>query len=85
MICFMKLQVEFMMEFVCLACISTTLGQNIKETVMDYIALGVIAQLDEIYYISLRTPLKSELEDMDLQLPISNYKDAKIVERKDGG
>jgi hypothetical protein len=29
-----------------------------KEVVFNYIALGVISELDEVYYASVRSPLK---------------------------
>lgn len=55
-ICCMKCLVELVQEFICLAIVSTT--DDMKDVVMDYIALGVISELDEIYYLSIRQPLK---------------------------
>jgi hypothetical protein len=51
-ICFMKFLVELFQEFICLAIVSGT--SDLKDVVMDYIALGVISELDEIYYMSIR-------------------------------
>jgi len=58
-ICFMKFLVEIYQEVVCLAIVSNT--SDIKEVVMDYIALGVISTLDNIYYDSVRSPLKDQM------------------------
>lgn len=56
MICLMKFTVELFQEFICLGIVSTT--NDLKDVVMDYIALGVISELDEIYYQAIRMPLK---------------------------
>jgi hypothetical protein len=58
-ICFMKFLVEIGQEITCLAIVSNT--SDIKEVVMDYIALGVISTLDNIYYDSVRSPLKDQM------------------------
>ena len=78
-ICFMKFLVEIYQEVVCLAIVSIT--SDIKEVVMDYIALGVISTLDNVYYDSVRSPLKDQMQDKG-ELPITNFKDAKILSRK---
>ena len=58
---------------------STT--EDIKEVVMDYIALGVISTLDNVYYESVRSPLKDQM-NAKKELPITNFKDAKILSSK---
>lgn len=47
--------------------------ENPKEVVFNYIALGVISELDEVYYASVRSPLKEQLEEMNFELPIENF------------
>lgn len=49
-----------------------------KEVVFNYIALGVISELDEVYYASVRSPLKEQLEEMDFELPIENFEKVNI-------
>lgn len=78
-ICFMKFLVEITQEFICLAIVSTT--ADLKDVVMDYIALGVISELDEIYYMSIRQPLKDSMQKDELELPITCHKDPKIINR----
>ena len=56
LICMMKFVVELLQEFICLGIVTTTV--DLKDVVMDYIALGVISELDEIYYYAIRSPLK---------------------------
>ena len=55
-ICYMKLTVEFITELICLI-ITATYNDSI-EVVMNYIALGVISELDEVYYRTIKSPLK---------------------------
>ena len=79
-ICFMKFLVEICQEFVCLAIVSTTNG--LKDVVMDYIALGVISELDEIYFMSIRQPLKDQMQKDEYELPVTCNKDPKIISRE---
>lgn len=39
---------------------------------MNYIALGCISGLDELFYATIRSPLKEQLEEEDLNMPIEN-------------
>jgi len=41
---------------------------------MNYVALASISELDEIYYNTIKSPLKDELEDKDFELPIKNFR-----------
>ena len=70
-ISYMKLIVEFSTELICL--IITSTYNNSIEVVMNYIALGVISELDEVYYRTIRAPIKDQLEDRNFELPISNH------------
>jgi len=38
---------------------------------MDFVALGVISDLDERYFDTLRDPLKDKLEEDGFKLPIT--------------
>lgn len=71
MISYMKLIVEFLTELVCLI-ITATFSDSI-EVVMNYIALGVISELDEVYYRTIKSPLKDQLEESNFEMPISNF------------
>lgn len=55
-ICFMKVFVEFSVELINLA--MTAIQPNSLEVVMNYVALASISELDEIYYHSIKSPLK---------------------------
>lgn len=55
-ICFMKIFVEFMVELINLAL--TALQKSAIEVVMNYVALASISELDEIYYNTIKSPLK---------------------------
>jgi len=55
-ICLFKLIVEFGTESISLALIAAC--DNCSEVVMNYIALGVISTIDQVYYGAIRTPLK---------------------------
>ena len=70
-ISYMKLIVEFSTEVICLI-ITSTFNDSI-EVVMNYIALGVISELDEVYYRTIRSPIKDQLEDRNYELPITNH------------
>lgn len=78
MICFMKMLVEVGTELISLAITATF--TNSLDIIMNYIALSCISELDEVYYRSLSSPLKDQMEDIDFQLPIKNT--AKIPLRK---
>ena len=67
----MKLIVEFSTELICL--IITSTYNNSIEVVMNYIALGVISELDEVYYRTIRAPIKDQMEDRNFELPITNH------------
>jgi hypothetical protein len=66
----MKLMVEFGTELISLA-ITATYTSSL-DIVMNYIALSCISELDEVYFTSISSPLKDQLEDMDYKLPIRN-------------
>lgn len=68
LICFMKLIVEILTEIVCLAC--TANQPRSIDVVCNYVALACIADLDEVYYKTIREPLKEQLEDIEYQVPI---------------
>ena len=74
----MKLFVEVGAEIISMAITATF--TNSLAIVMNYIALGCISELDEVYYRSLSSPLKDQIEQIDFQLPIQNH--AKIPLRK---
>jgi small basic protein len=66
----MKIFVEFLVESINM--IATSLMTSVPDVIMNYVALGSIGELDEIYYNSIRSPLKDELEERDFELPIKN-------------
>jgi hypothetical protein len=72
LISYMKLLIEISTEIICL--IITATYNNSIEVVMNYIALAVISELDEVYYRTIKSPLKDQLEERNFQLPISNIK-----------
>lgn len=55
-ICMFKLLVELFTEAVSLALIAAC--DDCSAVVMNYIALGVISKIDEVYYDAIKTPLK---------------------------
>lgn len=57
----MKIYVEFSVELINLAL--TALQRSPQDVVMNYVALASISELDEIYYHTIKSPLKDELED----------------------
>ena len=69
-ICFMKIFVEFLVESINIA--ATSLMTSVPDVIMNYVALASIGELDEIYYSTIRSPLKDELEERDFELPIKN-------------
>lgn len=56
LICVMKMMVELNIEIICL--FITSFYNEPVEVMMNYIALGCIANLDEVYYNTIRSPLK---------------------------
>jgi hypothetical protein len=77
LICFMKIFVEFSVEIINLAL--TALQNACHEVVMNYVALASISELDEIYYQTIRSPLKDELEERNFSLDIKNTKSVKLT------
>ena len=75
-ICYLKLIVEFTLEIESML-ITATMSATI-EVVLNYIALIVISELDEIYYDQVRSKLKEELEDRELEIPIRNLQNIPI-------
>lgn len=55
-ICIMKIMVDLLTEIICLS--TTALQEKPVEVLMNYIALGCIAGLDELVYNNIRSPLK---------------------------
>ena len=51
----------------------TAIYSNCLDVVLNYIALDVIGNIDEIYYGQIRTNLKEELEERGLEIPIRNF------------
>lgn len=62
-ICFFKFIVELGTEFVSLALIAAC--ADCSDVVMNYIALGVIAELDQVYYAAIKSSLKEQFEQME--------------------
>jgi hypothetical protein len=69
----MKLVIELATEVIQL--INTATYNNSIDVVMGYIALTVISDIDEVYYNSISSPLKDQLEEANFELPIQNFKD----------
>jgi len=69
-ICMFKFLVEILTEFTSLALTATC--TDTKDVVMNYIALGVISELDEVYFLAIRNPLKQQFEDIKQEIPITN-------------
>lgn len=70
-ICLMKLIIEFLTEIICLS-ITATFNSPV-DVLMNYIALGCISGLDELFYATIRSPLKEQMEEEDNNLPIENF------------
>jgi len=51
---------------------------------MDFVALGVISNLDEKYFDSLRDPLKDRMYTENFEIPIINTKKRNINTKKFG-
>ena len=66
-ICLMKLMIEFYLEFMCLSL--TSASEEVDNCVMDFVALGVISELDQRYFSSIRDPLKDRLGEINFRLP----------------
>ena len=45
---------------------------SVADVIMNYVALASIGELDEIYYGTINSPLKDELEERDFEIPIKN-------------
>jgi len=67
-ICLMKFLIEFYLEFMCLSL--TSASNAVHECVMDFVALGVISELDQRYFSSIKDPLKDKLFDQNFRLPM---------------
>lgn len=80
-ICCFKLCVELMTEFVSMALIAAC--ADCSDVVMNYIALGVISELDSVYFATIRSPLKQQLKDMDHEIPITNVDNVDLTEDHD--
>ena len=71
-VCYFKLIIECVLEVVCM--IITARYTDAKDIVMNYISLGVISELDEIYYAHIVSRLKQDLEDREgMSIPIQNH------------
>ena len=75
-----KLIVEVFTELVSLALTAGT--PDPRDVVMNYIALGVIAELDEVYFYSIRSPLKEQMTELQFQIPITNMGKVKLDQNK---
>lgn len=70
-ICIMKLTMDLLIEVSCLSI--TALYNDPYDVLMNYIALGCISGLDELFYTTIRSPLKEQMEEDDNNLPIENF------------
>ena len=70
-----------MTEFVSMALIAAC--ADCSDVVMNYIALGVISELDSVYFAAIRSPLKQQLKDMDHEIPITNVDNVDVTEDHD--
>lgn len=82
-ICFKKLAVEICTEITSIAL--TAAINNPSDVVIDYVSLTVISKLDEVYYDTIRTPLKEQLEDEHFELPIENMDNINLSKGEDIG
>ena len=64
----MKLTIELFLEIMCI--FLTGNGTDVSEIIMDFVALGVISNLDEKYFESLRNPLKDRMICENYEMPI---------------
>lgn len=69
-ICILKFIIEFGTEFVSL--IFTAQQANVYEVIMNFIAMITISQIDQLYFNSLKTKLKDDLEEIDFKIKITN-------------
>ena len=72
----MKFFVELYLVIMCIALVATS--ETPHETVMDFIALGVISNLDERYFESIKNPLKEKLIANNFAVPIEHRKKSKV-------
>lgn len=77
-ICILKCFTEFYLELMCL--FLTSKSETVHECIMDFVALGVISELDERYFDSLKDPLKDKMSSDEVQykLPIMNIKKREV-------
>ena len=75
-ICMYKFGVEVFTEFTSLALTATCM--DTKDVVMNYIALGVISELDQVYFLAIRNPLKDQFMDVKQEIPIQNFDNVDI-------
>ena len=60
--------------------IALTAAMNTPANVVtNYVSLGVISRLDEIYYRTIKTALKVQLEDEKCELPIENVDNVNLT------
>ena len=64
----MKTITEFFLELMCIALVSKS--DHVHETIMDFIALSVISNLDERYFDSINDPLKDKMIREEFIIPI---------------
>ena len=75
-ICYLKLLLEVTLEIESML-ITATMYSSI-EVVLDYVALVVIAEVDQIYYDQVNSKLKDEFERREQELPIRNFENVRI-------
>lgn len=67
---FLKFTIVLGTESICQAMVAQQ--TTVSDTVMNYIALGIIADLDTLYYDSVKDEQKEKFEDREGCLPIEN-------------
>ena len=69
-ICFMKLIVDLAIETMSL--ILTASYNSVSDIIMNFISMNCISSLDNMYYLSIHSPLKNELKTTKFKIEMES-------------
>ena len=71
LICYMKLFVEIIIEYVSLALISSL--KDSQQVIFCFLTIMFISEVDQLFYNHVRSDLKQRLEQKEYKIPIQNH------------
>ncbi len=78
MVSYMNLSINLVVQFISILVL--TVFDDPMNVITNYVALLAVATLDEVYYISFNSPLKTEMEERGSCMTLSNNNNVDLTD-----